>query len=83
MNNLVGELVINRNSLALQQEHLQAILLKVQQGLEQFQNLTTALEGLSDNTSNNLSSINSDANLSSSTSPPIKNQLLNSDRLFD
>lgn len=83
MNNLVGELVINRNSLALQQEHLQAIVLKVQQGLEQFQNLTTALEGLSDNTSLNLSSTNSDANLSSSTSPPIKNQLLNSDRLFD
>lgn len=83
MNNLVGELVINRNSLALQQEHLQAIVLKVQHGLEQFQNLTTALEGLSDNTSTNLSSTNSDANLPSSTSPSIKNQLLNSDRLFD
>ncbi|NJO98714.1 MAG: response regulator [Pleurocapsa sp. CRU_1_2] len=83
MNNLVGELVINRNSIALQQEHLQAIVLKVQQGLEQFQNLTTALESLSDNTSTNLGSTNSDAHLSSSTSPPIKNQLLNSDRLFD
>jgi two-component system, chemotaxis family, sensor histidine kinase and response regulator PixL len=83
MNNLVGELVINRNSLALQQEHLQAIVLKVQQGLEQFQHLTTALTGLSDNTSLNLSSINSDDNLPPSTSPSIKNQLLNSDRLFD
>ncbi|NJR45758.1 MAG: hybrid sensor histidine kinase/response regulator [Hyellaceae cyanobacterium CSU_1_1] len=83
MNNLVGELVINRNSLALQQEHLQAIVRKVQQGLEQFQHLTTALTGLSDNTSINLSSTNSDSNLPPSTSPPIKNQLLNSDRLFD
>ncbi|MEN9869966.1 MAG: hypothetical protein RLZZ171_949, partial [Cyanobacteriota bacterium] len=83
MNNLVGELVINRNSLALQQEHLQAIVRKVQQGLEQFQHLTTALTGLSDNTSLNLSSINSDDNLPPSTSPSIKNQLLNSDRLFD
>lgn len=83
MNNLVGELVINRNSLALQQEHLQAIVRKVQQGLEQFQHLTTALEGLSDNTNINLSSTNSDSNLPPSTSPSIKNQLLNSDRLFD
>jgi two-component system, chemotaxis family, sensor histidine kinase and response regulator PixL len=83
MNNLVGELVINRNSLALQQEHLQAIVRKVQQGLEQFQHLTTALEGLSDNTSINLSSTNSDSHLPPSTSFSIKNQLLNSDRLFD
>lgn len=83
MNNLVGELVINRNSLALQQEHLQAIVRKVQQGLEQFQHLTTALEGLSDNTSINLSSTNSDSHLPPSTSSSIKNQLLNSDRLFD
>jgi chemotaxis family two-component system sensor histidine kinase/response regulator PixL len=83
MNNLVGELVINRNSLALQQEHLQAIVLKVQQGLKQFQHLTTALEGLSDNTNINLSSTNSDSNLPPSISPSIKNQLLNSDRLFD
>jgi CheY-like chemotaxis protein len=51
--------------------------------IPQEQNQTTALEGLSDNTSTNLSSTNSDANLPPSTSLPIKNQLLNSDHLFD
>lgn len=48
MNNLVGELVIDRNSLALQQEQLQTIVQKIQQGLGQFQNLATLLEKLSE-----------------------------------
>ena len=48
MNNLVGELVIDRNSLALQQEQLQAIISKIQQGLKQFHQLTSTLENLSD-----------------------------------
>ncbi|MEM7760326.1 MAG: hybrid sensor histidine kinase/response regulator [Cyanobacteria bacterium P01_A01_bin.40] len=40
MNNLVGELVINRNGLALQQEQLPIIIGKIQQRLGEFQNLT-------------------------------------------
>ena len=46
MNNLVGELVINRNSLALQQDQLKGIVRKIQQGLEQFQHLSGKLDEL-------------------------------------
>ncbi|MDJ0648793.1 MAG: hybrid sensor histidine kinase/response regulator [Xenococcaceae cyanobacterium MO_188.B19] len=48
MNNLVGELVINRNSLILQHEQLRRIWRKVQQRLDQFQHLTGQFQKLSD-----------------------------------
>ena len=48
MNNFVGELVISRNSLALQQEQLRRIVQKIQQGLEKFQQLTSQFQGISD-----------------------------------
>ena len=82
MNNLVGELVIDRNSLALQQEQLRAIVRKVQQGLEQFQHLTTTLEGLSDSIDSNIFPNKFNDDLPVST-PELEPKLLNSDRLFD
>ena len=44
MNDLVGEIVIDRNSLALRQEQLQTTIRKIQQGLKQFRHLTTVLQ---------------------------------------
>lgn len=82
MNNLVGELVINRNSLALQQEQLQTIVGKVQQGLEQFQHLTTALKGVSDHADSNISLGKFDLDLPSPILE-LESELLDSDRLFD
>ena len=82
MNNLVGELVIDRNSLALQQEQLRAIVCKVQQGLKQFQHLTTTLEGLSDSIDSNIFPNKFNDDLPVST-PELEPKLLDSDRLFD
>ena len=48
MNNYVGELVINRNSMSLQQEQLQTTLQKLRQRLEQFQYLTGEFQDMSD-----------------------------------
>ncbi|MDJ0897905.1 MAG: hybrid sensor histidine kinase/response regulator [Xenococcus sp. MO_188.B8] len=48
INNFVGELVINRNSQALQQEQLQTILSKFQDRLEQFNRLTYQFQEISD-----------------------------------
>ena len=48
INNFVGELVINRNSQALQQEQLQTILSKLQNRLEQFQRLSYKFQEISD-----------------------------------
>ena len=50
MNNLVGELVIDRNSLALQQEQLQTVVGKIQQKLEQFRYFTSVFERMSEPT---------------------------------
>lgn len=48
MNNYVGELVIDRNSMSLQQEQLQTTLRKLRQRLEQFQYLTGEFQDMSD-----------------------------------
>jgi chemotaxis family two-component system sensor histidine kinase/response regulator PixL len=48
MNNFVGELVINRNSLALQQEQLQTNLRKLRQRLDQIQHSFGQFQELSD-----------------------------------
>ncbi|MGK7952942.1 MAG: response regulator [Xenococcaceae cyanobacterium] len=48
MNNYVGELVIDRNSMSLQQEQLQATLRKLRERLDQFQYLTGEFQDLSD-----------------------------------
>ncbi|MDJ0689306.1 MAG: hybrid sensor histidine kinase/response regulator [Xenococcaceae cyanobacterium MO_188.B32] len=48
MNNYVGELVIDRNSISLQQEQLQTTLRKLRQRLEQFQYLTGEFQDMSD-----------------------------------
>ena len=66
MNNLVGELVINRNSLILQHEQLRRIWRKVQQRLDQFQHLTGQFQKLSDQMIVN--PINSQINPQQSTS---------------
>ncbi len=68
MNNLVGELVINRNSLILQHEQLRRIWRKVQQRLDQFQHLTGQFQKLSDQMIVN--PINSEPNSIQSTSSP-------------
>ncbi len=66
MNNLVSELVINRNSLILQHEQLKRIWRKVQQRLDQFQNLTGQFQKLSDQMI--INPINSQFNLPQSSS---------------
>ena len=48
MNNYVGEMVISRNSMSLQQEQLQTTLRKLRQRLEQFQYLTGEFQDMSD-----------------------------------
>jgi chemotaxis family two-component system sensor histidine kinase/response regulator PixL len=50
MNNLVGELVINRNSLSLQNEHLQQIVRGLSDKYAQFQNIISKYEDLSHKT---------------------------------
>jgi chemotaxis family two-component system sensor histidine kinase/response regulator PixL len=48
MNNLVGELVINRNSLSLQNEQLQAVVKALNDRFNQFQDMIIQLQDLSD-----------------------------------
>jgi two-component system, chemotaxis family, sensor histidine kinase and response regulator PixL len=50
MNNLVGELTINRNSLSLQNEQLQANLRELVRRFNQFQTITNKFRDLSDQT---------------------------------
>lgn len=48
MNNLVGELVINRNSLSLQNEQLQGVVKELLDRFNRFQGLVNRLQDLSD-----------------------------------
>ncbi len=50
MNNLVGELTINRNSLSLQNEQLQANVRELVRRFAQFQNITGKFRDISDKT---------------------------------
>jgi chemotaxis family two-component system sensor histidine kinase/response regulator PixL len=50
MNNLVGELTINRNSLSLQNEQLQANVRELIRRFNKFQNITNKFRDLSDQT---------------------------------
>lgn len=48
MNNLIGELAIGRNSLALQNEQLQATVRELQERFGRFQDITSKLRSISD-----------------------------------
>jgi two-component system, chemotaxis family, sensor histidine kinase and response regulator PixL len=48
MNNLVGELGINRNSLSLQNEQLQSTVRELQERFSRFQDITNKLRSISD-----------------------------------
>ncbi len=48
MNNLIGELVINRNSLSVQNEHLQSNISQLNRKFIRFRNITGKLRELSD-----------------------------------
>jgi chemotaxis family two-component system sensor histidine kinase/response regulator PixL len=81
MNNFVGELVINRNSFALQHEQLQAISQKLQQRLEQFRRLTAPIQQLSDQIL--IKSLHIQSNQLDSASPTADFDTLEMDRYGD
>lgn len=69
MNNYVGELVIDRNSMSLQQEQLQETLRKLRQRLDQFQYLTGEFQDMSDKML--LNPINTPINKTNNDSPQL------------